>query len=197
MLSILTAAEPLTWSHTTFSQRNWLFIAWMDALEVAGWPGPESGGEWSYIQQQSVTSAFSRGHYWSQFCLTANLLMGMRELSIPSVSLQTTASWVGVLTCCRAGRVCRGIWTWGDGLKPKVWRSIRLRVRLCSGVTTTPLSTIDWGQSVRKAAQQRTWERCGQHVAKHEAAVCPSGQDQWQFCSKCVLFYPLYRETAE
>jgi len=35
----------------------------------------------------------------------------MRGLCAPSVSLQMTPRWVGVLTSSRVGRLCRGIWT--------------------------------------------------------------------------------------
>jgi len=48
-------------------------------------------------------------------------MIWMRGLSAPSVSLQMTPSWVGVLICFRVGRLCRGIWTgWIDGLRPTV-----------------------------------------------------------------------------
>jgi len=44
-----------------------------------------------------------------------------RESSAPSVSLQLTPSWAGVLVCLRVGRLCRGIWTgWINGLRPIV-----------------------------------------------------------------------------
>ena len=49
------------------------------------------------------------------------LMMWIRGWSAPSVSLQTTPSWVGVLICWRVGRLCRGIWTgWIDGPRPTV-----------------------------------------------------------------------------
>jgi len=42
----------------------------------------------------------------------------MGGLSAPSVRLQMTPSWVGVLICSRVGRLCRGIWTdWIDGMR--------------------------------------------------------------------------------
>jgi len=46
---------------------------------------------------------------------------GMRGSSAPSVSLQMTPSWVGVLISLRVGRLCRGMWTdWIDGPRPTV-----------------------------------------------------------------------------
>lgn len=46
---------------------------------------------------------------------------GMGETNSSSVSLQRMPGWVGVLVLCRAGTLCREIWTdWIDGPRTKV-----------------------------------------------------------------------------
>jgi len=50
-----------------------------------------------------------------------NFFINHLDGSAPSVSLQVTPSWAGVLICSRVGRLCRGIWTgWIDGPRPTV-----------------------------------------------------------------------------
>ena len=52
----------------------------------------------------------------SCFYLTYLLMILMRRLSAPSVSLQTTPSWEGVFICHREERHYRGTWIdWIDG----------------------------------------------------------------------------------
>jgi len=59
--------------------------------------------------------------YWGQFCLISLSMTQTSGLSAPSVSLQATPSWEGVLFFLRAGRLCRRTWTgWMDGLRPAV-----------------------------------------------------------------------------
>jgi len=71
-------------------------------------------GGWSQV-------VFPRAQLWGQSCLTSLSMIWMRGLSAPSVSLQMTPSWAGVLICSRVGRLCRGIWThWIDGPRPTV-----------------------------------------------------------------------------
>ncbi|GAB0209146.1 mitochondrial enolase superfamily member 1 [Grus japonensis] len=65
--------------------------------------------------------AFPRAEYWGQFCLISLSMIWTRGSSAPSVSLQMTPSWAGVLICLRVGRLYRGIWTgWINGLRPIV-----------------------------------------------------------------------------
>ncbi|TRZ13641.1 hypothetical protein HGM15179_013457 [Zosterops borbonicus] len=66
MLSIWTSARLLTLSPTAHSWKSWQSGAWTGALfagldALAGWPGPESGGEWCCIQLGTVTSGVPQG----------------------------------------------------------------------------------------------------------------------------------------
>jgi len=80
----------------------------------------------------------------------------MRGLCTPSVSLQMTPSWAGVLICSRLGRLCRGIWTdWIDGPSPAVRGTTRSNVGSCTSVTTTPCNSTGMGKSGWKAAQRK------------------------------------------
>jgi len=64
---------------------------------------------------------FRRAQFWGQYCKIPISMLWMKGLNVPSVSLQTTPSWVGVLICLSARRLCRGIWTgWMDGPRPTV-----------------------------------------------------------------------------
>jgi len=58
-----------------------------------------------------VTSGVPQGSVLGPSSLISLTMIWMRRLSAPSVSLQMTPRWVGVLICLRAGRLCRGIWT--------------------------------------------------------------------------------------
>ena len=61
---------------------------------------------------------FFRGGYWGLSCSVSLLMTWMRAFSVPSVSLQMTPRWEGVLVCLGIGRPCRGIWTgWITGLR--------------------------------------------------------------------------------
>ena len=65
------------------------------------------------FQSQAVSS---RAQYWGRFYLTSLLMILMRGLSAPSVNLQTTSSWEGVLIFQRGEGHYRGTWIdWIDG----------------------------------------------------------------------------------
>jgi len=49
-------------------------------------------------------AASPRAQCWGRFCLISSLMILMRGLSAPSVSLQTTPSWDGALICQRGRR---------------------------------------------------------------------------------------------
>ena len=51
-----------------------------------------------------------RARYWGHFYLTSSLMILMRGLSAPSVSLQVTPSWEGVFICLRGEGLYRGTW---------------------------------------------------------------------------------------
>ena len=57
-----------------------------------------------------VTSGVPKTQCWGRFCFTSSLMILMRGLSAPSVSLQMTPSWEGVLICQRGERHYKGIW---------------------------------------------------------------------------------------
>lgn len=54
ILSTQTLVKPLTSFPRAFSWRSWLLMVWTGTLllgqKLPGWPGPEGGGEWCYIQ---------------------------------------------------------------------------------------------------------------------------------------------------
>ena len=57
----------------------------------------------------------------------------------------------GVLTCWRAGRLCRGIWTgWTRGPRPVVPGSTRLSAGSCTWVTPAPHNATGLGRAVGK-----------------------------------------------
>ena len=67
-----------------------------------------------------VTSGVPQGSVLGPVLMSLPM-MWMRGLSAPSVSLQMTPDWVGVLICLRVGRLSRGTWTgWIDGPRPTV-----------------------------------------------------------------------------
>ena len=66
MLSTYILVKCLMLFPTAFSWRNWLLMAWTDALsslgeKLAGWPGPKSAGEWSLIHLAMVVSGVPQG----------------------------------------------------------------------------------------------------------------------------------------
>ena len=64
---------------------------------------------------------FPRGRCRGLSCLISLLMTWMRVLSAPSVSLQTTPSWEGVLICLRGEGHYRGTWIdWIDGPRQTV-----------------------------------------------------------------------------
>ena len=80
---------------------------WLDAGPKELWSvelNPVSG------QSRAVSS---RARYWGRFCLTSLLTILMRELSTPSVGLQMTPSWEGMLICQRGEKALQrdlGCW---------------------------------------------------------------------------------------
>lgn len=71
MLSACTLVKPV--SHSILLEK-WLFMAWIGVQpgkNLAEWPGPERGGEWSYIHL--VT-----GHKW---CSPGPILFNINSLS--------------------------------------------------------------------------------------------------------------------
>jgi len=124
---------------------------------------------------------FPRAQYWGQFCLISLSMIWMRGLSAPSVSLQMTLSWVGVLIFSRVGRLCRGTWTgWVDGLRPTVEDLTRLSAGSCTWVTTTPGNATGLGKSISKLLGGKGPWGVGRQPAEHEPAVCPGGQEGQQ-----------------
>jgi len=85
------------------------------------------------------------------------VMVWMRGLSTPSVSLQMTPSWEEVLIL-RVGRLYGGILIdWIDGLRPVVQASTRSSVRSCT--LTIPCKSTSLGQSGWKPAwRKRIWE---------------------------------------
>lgn len=73
LLSAWISVKPLTPSPSEFSQRNWQPISCTGVLwlgwKMAGWLGPESGGEWSYIElsfgHKRYSWGLSTGAKWS------------------------------------------------------------------------------------------------------------------------------------
>ncbi|KAF1547347.1 Dimethylglycine dehydrogenase, mitochondrial, partial [Eudyptula minor] len=63
--------------------------------------GPHQG-----VRNYWVAIGFG-AQYWGQFCLISLSMIWTRGLSAPSVSLQTTPSWVGVLISLRVGRLSK------------------------------------------------------------------------------------------
>ena len=65
------------------------------------------------------------------------LMIWMRGLSAPSISLQMTPSWYEVLICFGVGRPFRGIWTgWIAELRPMGWSPTRPSAGSCTLATT-------------------------------------------------------------
>ena len=63
-----------------------------------------------------VMSSVPRAQYWGHSYLTSLLTILMKGLNAPSVSLQMTPSWEGVLICQRGEKHYRGTWIdWIDG----------------------------------------------------------------------------------
>lgn len=108
--------------------------------------------------------------YWAQYSYwISSLMIWTNGLRAPSVSLQRTPSWLGMLICWRVGRSCRRIWING----------VRFKAR-CSWVTTTPWTTAGWGQShwacIKNSVANRTGNWSSSAVNYDEAAV-------WVLCS--------------
>lgn len=98
-----------------------------------------------------------RDQYWGPSCLISLLITWIRELSAPSVSLQTTPSWEEVSICLGVGRTYRGIWTgWIDGIKPTGWSSTRLSSKSYILATITASNAAGLEKSGWKAAW---WKR--------------------------------------
>ena len=96
---------------------------------------------------------FPRGQYWGRSCLISLLMIWMGGLSAPSVSLQTTASWEGVLICQRGEGRYRGTWIDGiDGPRLTVRVSIGASVGSCILVTTSAGKPTGLGRCGCKAA---------------------------------------------
>ena len=107
--------KPLALSATTFSWRRWLPMVWMGVRSTGwntGWmAGPKELWSVELIPAGGRSQAVSpRARYWGHFCLTSQLTILMRRLSAPSVSIQMTPSWEGVLICLREEGHYRGTW---------------------------------------------------------------------------------------
>jgi len=86
---------------------------------------------------------FPWGWYWGLSYSVSLLIIWIRGLSAPSVSLQMTLPPSLVLICLEVGWPYRGIWTgWIAGLRPAGWSPTRLSTESCSLATTTPGNTI-------------------------------------------------------
>jgi len=81
---------------------------------MAGWPSPESCDDELELTDSQSHVVILRAQFWVWSCLLSLSIIWMRGLSVPSISLQTTPSWVGVTICSKIGRLCRGIWTEKD-----------------------------------------------------------------------------------
>lgn len=97
-------------------------------------------GGWSPV-------VFPRAQYWAQSFLIIVLMIWMRGVSAPSIRSLTAPGWVGVLTCCRAGR---GL----DRLGPLVWAStecvemVQSSAREGLGWTLGRISLLEHGQTL-------------------------------------------------
>lgn len=99
-----------------------------------------------------VTSGAPRARYWDHFYLASLLKILMRGLSAPSVNLQMTPSWEGVLICLRGETHFRGTWIdWINRPGQTVWVSIGPSVGSCISVTM-PGNPTGLGRSGWKAA---------------------------------------------
>jgi len=58
----------------------------------------------------TVRSSAPGAQYWGHSYLTSLLMILMRGLNAPSVSLQRTPSWKGVLICLRGEGHYKGTW---------------------------------------------------------------------------------------
>jgi len=96
-----------------------------------------------------------RARSWGHSYFTSLSMILMRGLSAPSVSLQVTPCWEGVLICWRGERHYGGTWIdWIDG--PRQTLSFnRAKRQVLHFVTTTPGNPTGLGRSGWKAAWRK------------------------------------------
>lgn len=87
---------------------------------------------------QSVTGGAPQAQFWGLSHLTSALMIWAWGLSAPSVNMQMTLSWLGMLICLTVERLCRD----QDRLDQRAEHSCRrfneVKCQVCSLVTTTP-----------------------------------------------------------